>query len=142
MEYLRSFYVAVTGNTAYVTSTLSDSLWRVDLTSGEIHAEQIPLSRPRFPPPPAHASSILDMKKYMTMIHTMEPPYVTEQGVLITYQNGAVFDAPEVFQGLRRRDGTWVQISDPMPAIASNARAVARVAGSGDSIRIHVERRP
>lgn len=84
---------------------------------------------------------MMDLVKYMQVIHTMEPPVMTEEGVVITFQNGSAFAAPEVFQGLRRPDGTWVQISDPKPAISSNGCAIARATGIGDSIRILVARK-
>lgn len=116
---IRAFSLAVSGDTAFVSSTLSDSLWRVHLPSGTESRTQ--LSFPGYipPAPPAQMpEGIPGLVEWNKSFHASSTLSASDAQLYLPYVQGVLnYGDPMLLLGRNQRG--WSVFSDAPPLIGT-----------------------
>lgn len=115
---VRSFSLAVRGDTAFLANTLSDSIWRVELASGTITREVV--SFPGYVPPRAPEKplqGIKDLTEWSKSSHMASTLSAGESVLALPFVQGILnFGDPMVLL-VREPTGAWSAMTDVPPVI-------------------------
>jgi hypothetical protein len=136
-----SFGIGVHGDTAYVTASVSDTLWIVDLETGRTLRERILVQGVDFPPDPttrdlaAPAAMIHWSKRY----HWAQAPLRIDSLLLVPFVKGDVSDQASV-TAVRSFSNTWTAIAPGPWFMRANSRELVALVTEGDSLQFNFYR--
>ena len=121
--------MAVLGDTAWVVSTISDSLWVVPLEGRPLEAEGYRLDIPGYiapSPPQTQLRSVRDLSDWGKSFHGAAPPLASSQLLAIPFVRGVLNYGDPSILVMRDQGGEWHALSDAPPIIAAHeARLLA-----------------
>lgn len=122
---IRQFWLAIRQDTAFVVATLSDSVWAVDLTSGNVTS--VHLSLPGYIKPTAPRGqfrSIKELADWSQSFHLSAGIVNTDDGLLINFVQGILNYGDPNMIAYRDQTGTWHALTDALPVIAGRHASV------------------
>jgi hypothetical protein len=139
---LRSFSLKVRGDTAFVTSSLADSLWKVDLTTDRVDRTTIRFPGfvpPRLPAePPATAPALF---QWANTVHLSSTLSVGTNQVFIPFVQGVLNYGDPMILVSRSRDDRWWAFADAPPIIHAHGDSLIAIhAPDADSLVLAVYR--
>jgi hypothetical protein len=129
---VRSFSLAVSGDTAYVSSTLSDTVWSVHLPSGA--ETRTRLVFPGYAPPTPAArmpEGIPGLMAWSRSFHTSSTLSADARNLFLPFVQG-VLNYGDPMLLLMRSAGGWRVISDAPPVIGAGGGAAIGLLGPGE----------
>lgn len=135
---VRNFFMDVAGDTVYVTSTISDSVWTVHLPSGTEGRVRL-----RFPgyvapsTPQKMPEDIPALMEWGSRFHSGSTLSIDGGSVYLPYVQGVLNNGDPMLLVNRSQSGRWSVLEGAPPVIgAANGRAVAILNPGEDQIRL------
>lgn len=124
---VRSFFVTVSSDTAYVSTTLSDTLWSVHLPTGREGRTR--LAFPGYVPPAPPSKSLPDgiqgLMAWSRSFHSGSTISSAGGALFLPYVQGVLNDGDPMLLLVRGSDGQWLAASGAPPIIgAGNGGAI------------------
>ena len=144
---LRQNLFAVSNDTAWAVSTISDSIWAVPLNSDVLQPEAHRLAIPGYVPPAAPENplrSIEDLMAWGKSFHGAARPVASSELLAVPFVQGVLNYGDPTILVLRDENGDWYALSDPPPVIAAHANQLLVIHNPlGDPVELAVyEARP
>lgn len=117
-KFLTQYWLGVGGDSAYITSTLSDSIWSVPLTGDTIVAHRLDV--PGYIAPMAtHAmpKGVKEMMEWQKTFHIAAKVIATPEVVAIPFVQGVLNYGDPMILALRPRGGHWVALAGAPPIL-------------------------
>jgi hypothetical protein len=135
-DHLRAFGVGVGAPYAYVSSALSDSIWRIHLQSGEIVSDRVAApGKPAMSPPSEDSvGDIQSLLRWARNQFTMASPIVATDLLVLTFMRGAFLDGADVIQLIRSNEGAWWLSTDGAVVVAANDQFVVAIRRSTNRV--------
>lgn len=132
---VRSSFVTVRGDTAFVTSTLSDSLWMVDLASGRESRIQLvlPAEYVRPAPPRAMPADIPSLLAWSNGFHTASVVSAAPSALSIPFVRGVLNNGDPLLLVTRDGAGEWHVSPDAPPVIGGGAEGLIAIMNPGEA---------
>jgi len=117
-KFLTQYWLAVGGDTAYITTTLSDSIWSVPLDDDTVLSSAIRVPG-YLPPTPAHempkgAKALIEWQK---TFHIAAKVIATRDVVAVPFVQGVLNYGDPMILALRQRGRSWVALTGAPPII-------------------------
>jgi hypothetical protein len=115
---LRAFSLAVRGDTAFVSNTVSDTLWMVALGSGDVRRVHLPFPgyvRPA--PPAARLASIQELVRWSHRFHLSSTLSASQGGVYLPFVQGVLNNGDPMVLVARGASGQWLALTEAPPVI-------------------------
>jgi hypothetical protein len=142
---VRSFFLTVAGDTAYVSSTLSDSLWSVHLPSGTEARTRLAFAGYRTPTVPDQMPpGIPGLMAWNKTFHAGSTLSSQEGNLYLPYVQGVLNNGDPMLL-LARMGGTWRVMSDAPPIIAAGGGMTIGMLSPGQEqvrLGLYAPRRP
>ena len=144
---LRQTSFAVSNDTAWAVSTISDSIWVVPLNRDALEPESYRLAIPGYVAPAAPESplrSIEDLMEWGNSFHGAARPVASSELLAIPFVQGVLNNGDPTILVMRDKNGDWYALSDPPPVIAAHANQLLVIHNPlGDPVELAVyEKRP
>lgn len=131
---VRNFYLTVLHDTAYVTLTYSDTLWRVSLRDSVESAIAITPPGYQVPAPPkTDLRTLEDLKTWSHSLQLTVTPTAGEAGVVVNFVTGILSYGDPNTAVVRPRGGGWVAIPGAPAFLLADSRSLVTLASAGDS---------
>jgi hypothetical protein len=132
---VRSVFLAVAGDTAYLTNTLSDTVWTVHLPSGGVERTHLslPAEYVRPVPPRQPPEGIARLMEWTRSFHTAS--VVTAPGggsLVVPYVKGVLNNGDPLLLATRDGSGRWRVAHDAPPVIGGGEDAVIAILTPGE----------
>jgi hypothetical protein len=132
---VRTVFMDVAGDTAYVSNSLSDTIWAVHLASGEVERTHLSLppeyvrpAPPREPPP-----DIAGLMAWTRSFHVASVVTATGHGGLVVpYVKGVLNHGDPMLLATRDRLGRWRVAHDAPPVIGGGGNEVIAILTPGE----------
>lgn len=135
---VRNFFLTVSHDTAYVSSSISDTLWSVHLPSGReartrvVFPGYIRPSPPRDPP-----DGIQGLTAWSRSFHTASTLSSTGDGLFLPFVQGVLNNADPMVLLARDGSGVWYVVSGAPPIIgAGHGRVIALLTPNQEQVRL------
>jgi len=140
---VRSFSLAVQADTAFVTCTISDSLWTVDLTTGATKAQRLKIPGYIAPAvPSAPGRTIAWLQTWYRTFHSTPTVYTVDGGVVVPFVKGVLNYGDSAVVAQRDRSGRWTAFETTTPLVFGGRSSLLGLAApQGDSLVMRVYRR-
>ena len=139
---LRQNLFAVSNDTAWAVSTISDSIWAVPLNSDVLQPEAHRLAIPGYVAPAAPQNplrSIEDLREWGNSFHGAAWPVASSELLAIPFVQGVLNYGDPAILVLRNQSGEWYALSDPPPVIAAHANQLLVIHNPlGDPVELAV----
>jgi hypothetical protein len=131
---IRNFYLSVFRDTAYVTLTYSDTLWRVSLLDRIETAMAITPPGYEIPAPPrAELKSLEDLKTWSHSLQLTVSPTAGEAGVVVNFVRGILNYGDPNTAVVRLPASSWAAIPYAPAFLLADRRSLVTLASAGDS---------
>lgn len=123
---VRNFSLDLSGDTAFVVSTISDSVWTVRLASGEESRSRLEIPGYVAPTVPSQVPpDVPALIKWANSFHAASTLSVDGGAVYLPYVQGVLNNGDPMLLLTRGRDGRWSALQGAPPVIgAANGRAI------------------
>jgi len=135
---VRNFFLTVSHDTAYVSSTISDTLWTVHLPSGReartrvVFPGYIRPSPPRDPP-----DGIQGLTAWSRSFHSGSTLSSSGGALFLPFVQGVLNNADPMLLLIRDGSGVWQVVSGAPPIIgAAHGRAIALLTPNQEQVRL------
>ncbi len=139
---LRQNLFAVSNDTAWAVSTISDSIWAVPLNRDVLEPESYRLAIPGYVAPAAPQNplrSIEDLMAWGNSFHGAARPAASSELLAIPFVQGVLNYGDPTILVLRDENGDWYALSDPPPVIAAHANQLLVIHNPlGDPVELAV----
>ena len=139
---LRQTSFAVSNDTAWAVSTISDSIWAVPLNRDTLEPESYRLAIPGYVAPAAPESplrSIEDLMEWGKSFHGAARPAASSDLLAIPFVQGVLNYGDPTILVLRDANGDWYALSDPPPVIAASSNQLLVIHNPlGDPVELAV----
>ena len=144
---MRQTLFAVSNDTAWAVSTISDSIWAVPLDREVLEPESYRLAIPGYVAPAAPVDPIRSLRDLMAWgksFHGVARPAASSELLAIPFVQGVLNYGDPAILVLRDGKGDWYALSDPPPVIAASANRLLVIHNPlGDPVELAVyEQRP
>ena len=131
---VRQFKVGCLRDTAYVTLSYSDSLWRVDLATGKEDAIAITPPGYSMPSPPREEMKNLgDLNRWSTSLQMAVSLSAGDAGIVVNFVQGVLNFGDPNTAVIRTDAGHWVAVRNAPAFLLSGPTALVSLASAGDS---------
>lgn len=118
---LRAFSLAVRGDTAFVSNTLSDTLWMVTISSGEARRLHLPFPGYVRPAPPRQRpANIQELIRWSHGFHLSSTLSASTGAVYLPFVQGVLNNGDPMVLVARTSSGGWLALSDAPPVIGNH----------------------
>jgi hypothetical protein len=131
---VRNFYLSALHDTAYVTLTYSDTLWRVSLLDSVETATAI--TPPGYEIPAAPKTELKSLEDLKTWSHSLQltvTPTAGEAGVVVNFVKGILNYGDPNTAVVRLPTADWVAIPQAPAFLLADGRSLVTLASAGDS---------
>ncbi|HEX6042542.1 6-bladed beta-propeller [Longimicrobium sp.] len=117
---LRAFSLSVKDDTAFVSNTVSDSLWMVSLSSGDVRRLHLPFPGYVHPAAPtARHATIQELIRWSHGFHLSSTLSVSEGGLYLPYVRGVLNKGDPILLVTRSPSGEWQALAESPPVIGT-----------------------
>ena len=115
---VRSFYLGVRGDTAFLANTVSDTVWRVGMSSGEVQREVISF-RGHVPPrtPSKPLRDVMELSAWAKNAHMASTLSVGTHVLALPFVQGTLNYGDPMVLLAREPDGTWKALKGAPPIV-------------------------
>lgn len=118
---LRAFSLAVSGDTAFVSNTVSDTLWMVAISSGEVGRVHLPFPGYVQPSPPkAKPANIQELVRWSHGFHLSSTVSAAGGGVYLPFVQGVLNNGDPTVLVARSASGRWLALTEAPPVIGDH----------------------
>ncbi len=118
---LRAYSLSVSGDTAFVSSTVSDTLWTVALADGGERRLHLPFPGYVHPAPPrTRAASIQELVRWSHGFHLSSTLSASGGGLYLPFVQGVLNNGDPLVLVARGAGGRWQALADAPPVIGSH----------------------
>lgn len=124
---IRNFFLDVQRDTAFVASTVSDSLWAVDLATGAVTRTRLRFAGYIAPKQPAQPlKDLSEMTAWSRGFHLASTLSTADGRIYLPFVQGVLNFGDPMILATRQPDGTWSAVTGAPPILAaSNDEVVA-----------------
>lgn len=135
---VRSFFVTVASDTAYVSTTISDTLWSVHLPTGREARTRLVFPGYVPPAPPAkRAEGIQGLMAWNRSFHSASTISSAGGALFLPYVQGILNNGDPMLLLVRGTDGEWRSVSGAPPIIgAGNGRVIGILAPGQEEVEL------
>ena len=118
---LRAFSLAVSGDTAFVSNTVSDTLWMVAISSGEASRVHLPFPGYVRPAPPRQRpANIQELVRWSHGFHLSSTLSAAGGGVYLPFVQGVLNNGDPEILVARSASGRWLALTEAPPVIGDH----------------------
>lgn len=118
---LRAFSLAVSGDTALVSNTVSDTLWMVAISTGEARRVHLPFPGYVRPAPPRERpASIQELIRWSHGFHLSSTLSASAGAVYLPFVQGVLNNGDPAILVARSATGRWLALTDAPPVIGDH----------------------
>lgn len=139
---LRVFHGATLGDTVFVTSTISDSLWSFDLGTGHVARQQLVIPGYVSPEEPAaRLRSPAELSQWASGFHTAAPMKASGGFIYIPFVQGILAYGDPLLLVVRNPTGSWFALSGSPPLVAAHEDEIVVIGNPmEDPLRLEIYR--
>ena len=139
---MRQTFMAVSNDTAWAVSTISDSVWMVPLDGEMVTATSYRLDIPGYVAPKAPQTqlrSVRELSDWGKSFHSAAPPVSSSQLLAIPYVRGVLNYGDPMILVLRDDRGYWHALRNAPPIIAAHDRSLLAIHNPlGDVVKLAI----
>ena len=139
---VRSFYLGLRGDTAFLANTLSDTVWRVELRSGRVDREVVSFRgrvAPRAPVKPLRDA--MDMVAWARAAHMASTLSVGSRVLALPFVQGTLNTGDPMVLLARGPDGAWRALRGAPPIVHARGDTLVGIINPGeDRVRLGLYR--
>ncbi|MDE2975115.1 MAG: hypothetical protein OXU64_10445 [Gemmatimonadota bacterium] len=139
---VRQTFLAVSNDTAWAVSTISDSVWMMPLDGETVTATSYRLDIPGYVAPQAPQTqlrSVRELSDWAGSFHSAAPPVGSSQLLAIPYVRGVLNYGDPTILVLRDDRGFWHALSTAPPIIAAHERSLLAIHNPlGDFVQLAI----
>jgi len=136
---VRGFGLAVRNDSAFVVCTISDTLWMVDLESGNATGLKVTPPGYEIPrQPEGNMKSIADLMKWSRSLQLAVSVVASGEDIVVNFVTGVLNAGDPNTAVVRRSDGRWVAVGNAPAFVRGDSYGLVTLASAGDSTTANV----